>query len=144
MSEGEGGKSAWSEWVRPLLLGALAAAPLEFGDLWACALRYGVYALAEAKDPSLGLLLDVISHPLPEGVLPARKPSHAVLQLSASWYDPGSRVSSDWLHNFPCECEWWEALFREFGCTRWPLHSSLVRPVLGATIDAAQLYRADG
>ncbi len=72
MSEGEGGKSAWSEWVRPLLLGALAAAPLEFGDLWACALRYGVYALAEAKDPSLGLLLDVISHPLPEGVLPAR------------------------------------------------------------------------
>lgn len=62
-----GGVSAWSEWVRPLLVGALAAAPLEFGDLWAWAVRYAVYSLAEAHDPSLGLLLEVISQPLPEG-----------------------------------------------------------------------------
>lgn len=53
--------------MRPLLTGALAAAPLEFGDLWAWALRYGVYSLAEAEDPNLGLLLEVISQPLPEG-----------------------------------------------------------------------------
>ncbi|BDA49513.1 probable proteasome activator complex subunit 4 [Coccomyxa sp. Obi] len=64
---GGGGGSAWTEWVRPLLMGALAAAPLEFGDLWAWAVRYGVYSLAEAEDPSLGLLLEVVSQPLPEG-----------------------------------------------------------------------------
>jgi hypothetical protein len=53
--------------VRPLLVGALAAAPLEFGDLWAWAVRYVVYSLAVAHDPSLGLLLEVVSQPLPEG-----------------------------------------------------------------------------
>ncbi len=63
----DGGQSAWSEWVRPLAMGALTAAPLEFGDLWAWAVRYAVYSLAEACDPSLGLLLEVISQPLPEG-----------------------------------------------------------------------------
>jgi len=53
--------------VQPLLVGALAAAPLEFGDLWSGALRYPVYSLAKESDPNLGLLLEVITEPLPEG-----------------------------------------------------------------------------
>jgi hypothetical protein len=68
-AEGREG-SAWGAWVRPLLVSALAAAPLDLGDLWAVTLRYGLYGLLRARDArALEALLGVVSAPAQDGAL---------------------------------------------------------------------------
>lgn len=65
---GEGQESAWDAWVRPLLVGALGAAPLDLGDLWAVALRYGLYGLLGARDAAaVQSLLAVVASPAQDG-----------------------------------------------------------------------------
>lgn len=50
----------WSEWVKPLLTGALNAAPLDFGDVWAAALRYCVHCLSKTSKAGFNQLLDLL------------------------------------------------------------------------------------
>lgn len=53
--------------MKPWLMDALSAAPLDLAELWSCAVCFGVYSLADKRDASVGLLLDVIAQPLPGG-----------------------------------------------------------------------------
>ena len=54
--------------MRPLLTSALTAAPLDLGDLWAVALRFGLYGLLMTRDAAgVEALLAVVSAPAQDG-----------------------------------------------------------------------------
>lgn len=67
--------------MRPLLRDALQAAPLDYGEVWACALRYSVRSLASRSAHAVKEILDLVAEPLPAGNLPSRLISHTSLNL---------------------------------------------------------------
>ncbi|KAK9818405.1 hypothetical protein WJX72_012161 [[Myrmecia] bisecta] len=77
-----GVQGAWQAWVRPLLLGSLAAAPLDMGALWAVTVRYGVNGLASANNEGLRALLDVVAEPTAPGA-----PSSAIVKRLRNIYN---------------------------------------------------------
>lgn len=72
--------------MRSLLLSSLVAAPLDLGELWAVALRFGLFGLLRAHDPAMEQLLDVVSAPVQDGGRCSRNrpPSCQSLMFSGS------------------------------------------------------------
>lgn len=51
----------------PLLKSAMASAPLDFGDVWAAALRYCVHSLPHSSETGFERLLALIGEGPPPG-----------------------------------------------------------------------------
>ena len=66
--DGAGGKgSEWELWGRELLEKTLESAPLDFGQVWGVALRYGLHWLAKRSIEGFESLLDLICKPVSAG-----------------------------------------------------------------------------
>jgi len=59
--------SEWEVWGRDLLRNTLESAPLDFGQVWGVALRYGLHWLAKRSPQGFESLLDLICKPVSAG-----------------------------------------------------------------------------
>ena len=117
--------------MRPLLASALAAAPLDLGELWAVALRFGLFGLLRARDPAAQQLLGVVSAPVQDGGCRSPSPAchcrntwHAVICSScASVINMGdfwSLLLHVGVQLAPCDLPCCDLRVRNIWCVRAP------------------------